>query len=120
MKFLRRIWYRHSKLGRNRKKKQNWRKPRGRDNKMREKRKGYPKVVSIGYGKSRNEKGKVNGRETILVHNLKDLEKVQKNDLVILGNVGKKRKIELANEMKKLGLEATNLNVKKMLKEKKK
>jgi len=36
-KFLRRTWSRYSKLGRKRKKKQKWRKPTGRDNKMREK-----------------------------------------------------------------------------------
>lgn len=50
-KFKRRTWSRYSKLGRKRKKKQVWRKPTGRDNKMREKRKSYPKVVSTGYEK---------------------------------------------------------------------
>jgi len=49
IKFLRRVWKRHSKLGRGRKKKQVWRKPTGRDNKMRERKKGHPSVVSIGY-----------------------------------------------------------------------
>jgi ribosomal protein L32E len=45
-KFLRRIWSRYSKLGKKRKKKQVWRKPRGRDNKMREKRKNLQKEHS--------------------------------------------------------------------------
>ena len=50
-KFLRRTSNRYGKLGKNRRKKQVWKKPRGRDNKMREKRRGYPQVVSIGHKK---------------------------------------------------------------------
>ncbi len=48
-KFLRRTWTRHSKLGRGRKKKQKWNSPKGRHSKTREKRRGYPVSVSIGY-----------------------------------------------------------------------
>ena len=90
MKFLRRIWHRHSKLGRKRKNKRKWKKPTGRDNKMREKRRGYPVVVSIGYKKIKLERKKI-----ILVNNIKDLEnlKPQKNEVVVLGNMGKKKKI---------------------------
>ena len=40
MKFKRRIWNRYSKLGKKRKKKQVWRRPTGRDNPMREKKRG--------------------------------------------------------------------------------
>ena len=58
-KFLRRTWNRYSKLGKRRKKKQVWRRPTGRDNKMREKRRGYPAVVSLGYRKEKNTRGKI-------------------------------------------------------------
>ena len=58
-KFLRRIWKRYSKLGRKRKKEQKWRRPKGRDNKMREKRRGYPITVRIGYRGEKKERGKV-------------------------------------------------------------
>ena len=50
VKFLRRQAARYAKFGNGKGKKAKWRKPTGRDNKMREKRKGYPAVVSIGYG----------------------------------------------------------------------
>ncbi len=40
-KFLRRNWNKYKRIGKGNKKKQKWRKPRGRDNKMREKRRGY-------------------------------------------------------------------------------
>ena len=70
-KFLRRTSNRYSKLGRKRKKKQVWRKPKGRDNKMREKRRGYPAVVSIGYKKGKH-------KTQIIINNVKDLEKKMK------------------------------------------
>ena len=47
VKFLRRTWSRYSKLGKRRKKKQVWRKPTGRDNKMREKRKRNGKLIAF-------------------------------------------------------------------------
>ena len=115
VKFIRRIWSRYSKLGKRKKKKQVWRKPTGRDNKMREKRRGYPTVVSIGYSKSKKIKGKILGKEPITISNIKDLEKVKKNQITILGRMGKKKKIELSKKAKEKGLEIYNLNIKKFL-----
>ena len=71
MKFLRRNYNRHSKIGKRRNKKLKWRKPTGRDNKMRDKRRGYPAVVSIGY----KQKEKKN---ILIINNPKDLEKAEK------------------------------------------
>lgn len=106
-KFLRRSSDRYSKLGKRKKKKQIWRKPKGRDNKMREKRRGYPAVVKIGY---KNE-----GHKTqIVIRNLKDLEKVKNQDLVIVGKVGKKKKIEIVKKAKEKGIKL-NLNIEKFL-----
>ncbi len=116
MNFIRRTWNRYSKLGKRRKKKQVWRRPTGRDNKMREKRKGYPSVVSIGYGKSKKDRGKILGKTPVKVDNLKDLEKMGKNQIIILGRMGKKKKIELAKKSKEKGLEIYNLNIRKFLK----
>ena len=110
-KFLRRTSNRYLKLGRKRKKKQIWRRPTGRDNKMREKRRGYPKIVSIGYKKSEKKKQK-----PILVNNISDLEKV-KSKKVIIGKVGRKKKIEIAKKAKEMKISIQNLNVKKFLKE---
>jgi len=109
-KFLRRDSSRYSKLGKRRKKKLKWRKPRGRDNKMREKRKGYPKVVSIGYKKDKKLQ-----KSAIIVKNVKDLEAVKKNNIIIVGKVGKKKKIEIAKKAKEKGIEFANLDIKKFL-----
>ena len=110
-KFLRRTWSRYSKLGRKRKKKQVWRRPTGRDNKMREKRKGYPAVVSIGYKKAKDEHKKI-----VKINNLKDLDKIQKDEIIILGKMGKKKKIEIARKAKEKKIEISNLNIEKFLK----
>ena len=78
MKFLRRNSDRHSKLGRNRKKKQKWRRPTGRHNKMRDKRRGYPAVVSVGYRKSAKGREKLDGMKPIYIMNVKDIAKIGK------------------------------------------
>lgn len=111
VKFLRRTWNRYKKLGKGKKKKQVWRKPRGRHNKMRWKRKGHSKVVSIGYQKKQSEKENIR-----IIKNLQDLRKVEKNEILILGNVGKKKKIEIAKKAKEEKIEIQNLNVGKFLK----
>lgn len=117
MKFLRRSSDRYSKLGLRRKKKQIWRKPKGRDNKMREKRRGYPKTVSIGYGKEKNQRGFIQEKAPVIVKNAKDLEKIKKNEIGIIGKIGQKKKIEIAKKAKEKGIQFYNLNVKNFLKE---
>jgi len=116
MKFIRRSWYRYSKIGERKKKKQVWRSPKGRDNNLREKRRGYSAVVSIGYKTSRKEIGKIRNKIPVIVRNLKELEKVKKDEIVIVGGVGLKKKIEIIKKAKEKGIEIQNINVKKFLK----
>ena len=111
VQFLRRVWARHSKLGKGRKKKQVWRKPTGRHNKMRLKRSDYPAVVSIGYKQADKE-------EMIQVNNLNDLEKVQKGQTIIVGKMGQKRKIEVMKEASKKGINVYKINAQKFVKNK--
>ena len=101
--FLRRVWHRYSKLGKKRKKKQKWNKPKGRHNKMREKRKGYPAIVSVGYKKNRVERMKIADKIPVMIYNLKDLGKVGKNEMVVIVKIGRRKKTEIvkkAEEMK--------------------
>jgi large subunit ribosomal protein L32e len=116
VKFLRRTWNRYAKLGKGRKKKQVWRRPTGRDNKMREKRKGYPAVVSVGYKKGEKVRGLLKDKKPIIVRNLKELGNVEKNEIIVIGNVGKKKKIEIAKKVMQMKIEIYNLNVKSFLK----
>ncbi len=109
MKFLRRASFRHSKLGKGRKKKQVWRRPTGRDNKMREQIRGKPAVVKIGYRKQETEKMKV-------IRNINDIAGLEKGDRVVLGNVGAKKKIELVKNLNERKIDIANLNTKRFLK----
>ena len=111
MGFLRRTWNRYSKLGKKRKKKQVWRRPTGRDNKMREKRRGYPAVVSIGYKKDKESRKKI-----LVIRNPKDLDSVKKEFIIVIGNVGRKKKIEILEKAKEKKIKFQNINTKKFLK----
>jgi large subunit ribosomal protein L32e len=109
IKFLRRSHDRYSKIGKRRKKKLKWRRPTGRDNKMREKRRGYPAVVSIGYKQS-------GVKERIMIMNVKDLDKVGKEKTIILGKVGKKKQIEIVKKAEEKKIKIQNINTKKIIK----
>ncbi|PIO08328.1 50S ribosomal protein L32e [Candidatus Pacearchaeota archaeon CG10_big_fil_rev_8_21_14_0_10_34_12] len=112
MKFLRRDSKMYSRLGKNRKNKQKWQKPKGRDNKMREKRKGKPAVVGIGYRKEENKELK----RILFVSNVKDLKKAGKDKVVSLKSIGKRKKIEIAKMALENKIVVKNLNIKKFLK----
>ncbi len=109
-KFLRSKWRTYSKLGKGRKKKQKYRKPVGRQNKMRERRKGNPKKVEIGYKKPEKK------QEFKIIFNIKDLLSFEGNEKVILGKVGKKKKTEIAKKAKEMKIKIQNLNTDKFLK----
>ena len=114
-KFLRRNSDRHSKLGRNRRKKQTWRKPKGRHNKMRDKTRGYPAIVKVGYRNSSKERERIAGMAPVSVMNLKDLGKIKSSKIGIIGNVGKKKKIEIVQKAKESGIKLQNVNIEKFL-----
>jgi len=108
------------KFGKGRGKKAKWRSPKGRDNKLREKRKGYGKVVSIGYSSDKKLRGKLNGKIPVTVSNVSDLKLVTKEKIGVISRIGKKKKIEIAKKAKELKVELTNLNPKSYLKAKEK
>lgn len=116
MKFIRRNWNRFSKLGKKRKKKQVWRRAKGRDNKIREKRKGYPAKVAIGYQQKKGERGLIKNKKPVIVKNLKDLERINKNEIAVIGKIGKKKKIEIIKKAKEKGILIHNINIKRFLK----
>lgn len=116
MKFLRRTHGRYSKIGKRRKKKLKWRKPTGRDNKMRDKRRGYPASVTIGYSGEKKGRGKIEDKTPVIIKNASQIEKMQKNQIAIFGKIGKKKKIEIAKKAKELKIEIYKMNIDKFLK----
>ncbi len=120
VEFLRRDAKRFLKFGKGRGKKAKWRSPKGRDNKMREKRKGYPAVVSIGYGSEKSIRGKLNEKEPVTIMNVIDLKKIGKDQIGLVGKVGQKKKVEIVTQAAKMKIELKNINIEAFLKKLKK
>jgi ribosomal protein L32E len=116
MKFIRRNWSKASRLGKKRKTKQVWRSAKGRHNKVREKRKGYPIKVMIGFRHEKKGRNLMENKKPILVKNLKELEKIGKGEIAIIGKIGNRKRIGLAKLAREKGIPVYNINVNKMLK----
>lgn len=115
-KFLRHTSHKYSKLGLRRKKKQIWRRPTGRDNKMREQRRGKPALVAIGYSTDKKQRGKINNKTPIIINHISQLQNVKKENIILLGKIGKKKKMEIAKKAKEMKLEIYKLNIDKFIK----
>ena len=68
-RFVRKDWRELSKLGRGRKKKQRWRKPKGRHNKLRAKKRSVGKMPGVGYRSPKSIRGTFQGLTPIWIIN---------------------------------------------------
>jgi ribosomal protein L32E len=84
---------------------------------MRLKEKSYPAVVSIGYRTDKKVRNTLEEKLPVMIKTLKDLEKMKENQIAIIGNIGKKKKIVLVKVAKEKKIKIHNLNVVKFLKE---
>lgn len=117
-RFLRRDWSKKSKLGRKRKNKQVWRRPKGRHAMMRRREAGYSKRVCIGYGASRKEKWLIEGKSPLIINNISELIKskgAKDKILILIGGIGNLKKAEIAKKAIELGINLSNLNPKSFL-----
>ena len=103
------------KLGSRQKSMLKYKKARGRHSKIRQKEKGRPVKVEIGFRNKNTERCLINGKMPVLVNNVYDLKKIGKNNAAIIGSVGMKNKIEIAKEAHKNKIEVLNLNLNKFL-----
>ncbi len=88
-----------------------WRRPRGLDNKIRRKIKGWPAGVSVGYKGPKIARGlHPSGYREVLVYNVKDLATVDPNTQAarIAHTVGKRKRALIVAEAKKLKLKILN------------
>ena len=72
-----------------------WKKPKGIDNPMRLKLKGYPPVVSVGYRTPKVIRGlHPSGRRPVVVHNVAELEGLKPEEVIVYisGKVGLRKK----------------------------
>jgi large subunit ribosomal protein L32e len=103
--FVRQESWRYKKLA------SNWRKPKGKDNKMRKQVSGVPPLVKVGYKGPRESRGlHPSGYKDILVFNTMDLTKIDpKKDAVrIAHGVGNKKRIDIVAEATRLKIKILN------------
>lgn len=107
--------FKQQNFGRKKRISDRWRRPRGIQSKMRHKFKGYPIMVSKGWRSPAAVKGLDNkGNETVLVHNINDLDKVHKHQAVIIaGNVGNKKRLAIIEKAEQLKIPVVNIKVDK-------
>jgi len=107
IEFLRHLWWKFPKFQNDLK----WKKPKGKDNKMRLKLKGYPPVVQIGYGTPNIIKNlHPSGYKSVVVSNVKDFKDLNptKHIIYIASSVGLKKRIELIKLAKECGFRIAN------------
>ena len=118
-KFIRQESWRYDRLA------ENWRKPKGKDNKMRLQKSGMPALVKVGYRGPRAARGlHPSGYRDIIIHNTAELVRLDpKKDAARIGHtVGKKKRIEIINKAVELHIKVLNPGnlISKMQKEKEK
>lgn len=72
-----------------------WKKPKGIDNPMRLKLKGYPPVVSVGYRTPKIIRGlHPSGRRPVVIHNIAELEGLNPEEVIVYvsGKVGLRKR----------------------------
>ena len=113
MRFIRQDTSRLLRLGKLRRKLRKWRRPRGKHNKVRLKRAGYPVQPGIGYRSPSIVHGRVSGLLPALVHNVSQLEKLGKENIAVIARVGAKKKLDILKKAQELGVKIANHGGKK-------
>ncbi len=105
VKFLRRNWFRHKRLG------MKWRRPRGSQNKLRKEKKGKGRVPKIGWKRPESERGLVPYKGSmvrpVLVRSPSELTEETKH-VIVSSTVGTRKLYEIYLKAKNLGIEIVN------------
>ncbi|HID04861.1 MAG TPA: 50S ribosomal protein L32e [Candidatus Caldiarchaeum subterraneum] len=91
--------------------KPNWRRPRGKDSKMRLQVRGAPPLVKIGYGSPRKYRGlHPSGYREVLVHRPEDLEGINPDTEAarIAGGVGRLKRMKIMEAALERGIKVLN------------
>ena len=108
--------HKYSKLGVRRKKKQKYRKPAGRDNKIRLNEAGRRRKVKIGFKNKKSERGLINQLEVVMVYNVDDLKNIKENMIGLIAKVGSQKKKDIFEYVSKHNIKIANVDVQKFLK----
>ena len=105
-----------------------WRKPKGMGNKIRRRRRGLPKMPSVGYGSPSKVRGlNKKGLEEVIVTKISDLENknLKEKVIVISRTLGARKRLELLKIIKQKKFDVANVKdidseIKNLTKKKKK
>lgn len=89
-----------------------WRKPRGRQSKMRLNTRGYRRGVALGYGSPAVVKGAhPTGFMPVMTHNVEELSSIDavKEGIIIASSVGKRKKIDIIKKALEMKISVLNL-----------
>ncbi|MEM0445511.1 MAG: 50S ribosomal protein L32e [Nitrososphaerota archaeon] len=103
--FVRQEAKRYKRLG------EKWRRPRGKDSKMRLQKRGWPPLVKVGYRSPKAYRGlHPSGFREVLVHNLSELEGLDptKHAVRIASSLGARSKLRVYERAVSLGLRVLN------------
>jgi large subunit ribosomal protein L32e len=115
--FVRQESWRYKRLS------ESWRRPRGLDNKMRRKIKGWPPTVSVGYRGPKVVRGlHPSGYEELLVYNAEDLKQIDPKTHAarIAHTVGKRKRASIIVEARKRKIKILNFKETREVAEEKK
>ena len=95
-----------------------WRRPKGLQSKMRLQKKGFRKIVKIGYRTPKELRHKhPSGLNNVFIENVEQLKGLNsEKEVITIKKVGVKNKVIIIKEAKKLKLKITNLDPAKFLK----
>ena len=105
--FLRHLWWKFPKF----QNKLKWKRPRGKDNPMRLKLKGYPPVASVGYRTPKVIRGlHPTGLKPVVISNVKELEELNPAEVIVYvsSTVSLKKRVEIIAKAKQLGFRVAN------------
>jgi large subunit ribosomal protein L32e len=104
-KFVRQESWRYDRLA------ESWRRPKGKDNKMRKQKSGMPAIVKVGYRGPKAARGlHPSGYTDNVVHNVAELIKLdpKKDAARIAHTVGKRKRIEIISKAIQSGVKVLN------------
>lgn len=110
LKFRRQEWFRFKRLG------EKWRRPRGKDSKMRVGKSGKPAMPSVGCKLPRSVRGlHPSGLTEVMVSSLKEVEGINPGRQVIriASSVGMRKREQILSRARELGIRVLNPGVKK-------
>lgn len=114
-KFRRSDGHKYSKLGVRRKKKQVYRKAKGRDNKIRLNRAGRLRKVKLGFRGEKKSRDLVKGMKLIRIFNLEDIKTIKEDEMGVIAKIGNRKKKQIAKYAQENKIRLLNLNPGKFL-----